>query len=359
MKKIILVLLVVFMVIGVTISAAAQDVKIEAQKKQNAEYTIRLAYTDTGMWPEQGNKPLPEHAFALVFKSIVESKSNGDIYVELFPACSLGQSKEQLEMVKSGTLEMSIQTGALAGLYPPIQVISLPYAFRCDEVAWWFFDNSEYWENMKQEIAEKTNMIVLGMGQNGTRHFTNSKRPIHEPADMKGLKFRVMPSPIFVKLVESFGAKAIPLAHGEIYTSCQTHLVDGQENPVWNIVANKWYEVQKYMVLDGHAWSENMMVINKNYFEKLPEEFQQIIKIAAIHGQVADRASEELASRVTDYNVLNKHMEIYSPTPEDMKKFKEASKPVSTWLANEIGESYVNDFYKAVKEAEIALGYRN
>lgn len=339
-------------------AAAQDDVKIEAEKKKNAEFVLKLAYTDAANWPASGIKPLAEHAFALIFKSIVESRSNGAMYVELFPATSMGQSKEVIEMVQTGTLEMGIQTGALAGVYPPVQVINLPYAFQSDEIAWWIFDNSEFWKKMTAEIEEKTGIKVLAMGQNGTRHFTNSKRPIREPKDMVGLKFRVMPSPIYVKTLEAMGASATPLAHGEIYTSCQTKVVDGQENPIWNIAANKWYEVQDYMTLDGHTWSEDMLIINANFFNNLPKAFQQIIRAAAYQGQTAGRASESLGSLVTDFAILEKNMEIYSPTPEEMAKFKAAVVPVADWLKQEIGAKYVDDFYKAVEEAEAALGYR-
>jgi C4-dicarboxylate-binding protein DctP len=260
-------------------------------------------------------------------------------------------------MTKSGTLEACIETGAIAGFYPKVQVINLPYAFKSDEIAWWVFDNSKFWKDLVADMEKTTGLLALGMGQNGTRHFTNNKRPIKSPADMNGLKFRVMQAPIYVKMVEALGAKAIPLAHGEIYTSCQTGVVDGQENPVWNIAANKWYEVQKYMTLDGHTWSENMFVINSKFFRGLSKDLQHIIKIAALHGERADRVSEALGSRVTDYDVLAASMEIYSPTPAELEQFKKAVVPVTEWLKGEIGAPTVDGFLKAVKEAETALGY--
>jgi len=196
------------------------------------------------------------------------------------------------------------------------------------------------------------------MGQNGTRHFTNSKRPIKTPEDMKGLKFRVMQAPIYVKMVEALGAKAIPLAHGEIYTSCQTGVVDGQENPIWNIAANKWYEVQKYMTLDGHTWSENMLVMNADKFRSFPESYQHVLKIGGLHGARADRAAEAFMSRVLGMKILQENMEVYSPTPEQVKMFQDkAQPPVIEWLKGEVGAEVVDGFLQAVKEAEAALGY--
>lgn len=349
MKKnvILIILSIVFLVITMPIYAQSQQ----------AEIVLTMAYTDAGTWPEMGNLPLAEHAYGLMFKQIVESRTNGRVKVELYPGNQLAESKQAVEMVQSGTLDLVIQTGVMGGFFPEFQLISLPYVFQQDEIAWHVFDHSQYWKDLMAEMEAKTGLKYLGQGQNGTRHFTNSKRPIHEPDDMIGLKFRVMQAPIFVKMVEVLGAQAIPLAHGEIYTSCQTGVVDGQENPIWNIVANSWYEVQDYITLDGHVWSENTLLMNANKFNSLPPDIQLIIQNASWHGQWADRVSEGLKSRITDYDILAKHLEVYSPTAEEIKKFQDAVQPVYDWLKGEVGSEVVDGFLEAVKEAESALGY--
>jgi C4-dicarboxylate-binding protein DctP len=329
----------------------------EAVKKVKPDYTIRLAYYDAGTWPALSQNPLPEHAFALVFKSMVEANTNGKVAVELFPGNALGDTKATMEMARSGSIEMVITTGTIASLYPAVQVIFLPYVFKSDEIAWWFFDQSQMWKDMTAEIEKKTGLKMLAVGQNGTRHFTNNKRPIHTPADMKGLKFRVMQSPIYVKMVEAMGAAATPLASGEIYTACQTGVVDGQENPIWNIAANKWNEVQKYITLDGHTWSENFVTINAAYFNKLPKPYQQTIKIAAFHAQNADRAAEALASRVLDFAAIQKSMEIYVPTTAELEEFKKAAAPTYDWLRSQVGNEVVDKFLATVKEGEKVYGY--
>jgi TRAP-type transport system periplasmic protein len=214
------------------------------------------------------------------------------------------------------------------------------------------------WKDMVAEIEKKTGMTMLAVGQNGTRHFTNNKRPIKTPADMKGVKFRVMQSPIYVKMVEAMGAQATPLASGEIYTACQTGVVDGQENPIWNIAANKWNEVQKYITLDGHTWSENFVTINTAWFKALPKQYQDIIKIAAYNAQAADRAAEALASRVLDFDAIKKNMEIYVPTTAELEQFKAAAQPTYDWLRKEIGNETVDQFLATVKEGEKVFGYQ-
>ncbi len=334
------------------------DVSIKEEVRLvDPDYTIRFAYYDAPTWPTISKTPLPEHAFGLVFKSIVESSSNGKVAVELYPGNALGDTKATMEMAMSGGLEMVTTTGTISSLMPETQIIFLPYVFKSDEIAWDFFDNSDLWKEMKSELEEISGLKMLAVGQNGTRHFTNNVRPIHTPADMKGLKFRVMQSPIYVKMVEAMGAKATPLASGEIYTACQTGVVDGQENPIWNIAANKWYEVQKYITLDGHTWSENFITINADFFNSLPEEYQHIIEIAAYHAQNADRAAEALASRVLDFDSVRENMEVYVPTAAELEQFKTAAAPTYDWLRGEVGDEIVDRFLAEVKRSEAKFGW--
>nr|WP_319474019.1 DctP family TRAP transporter solute-binding subunit [uncultured Sphaerochaeta sp.] len=345
-----------------TSAAPAAEEKIAVSVKKEVrtvdpDYTIRFAYYDAATWPNISKTPLPEHAYGLVFKSIVESNSNGKVAVELYPGNALGDTKATMEMAMSGGIEMVTTTGTISSLMPETQVIFLPYVFKSDEIAWDFFDTSDLWKEMTAELEEISGLKMLSVGQNGTRHFTNNVRPIRTPADMKGLKFRVMQSPIYVKMVEAMGAAATPLASGEIYTACQTGVVDGQENPIWNIAANKWNEVQKYITLDGHTWSENFVLINSDFWNSLPAEYQHIIEIAAYHAQTADRASEALASRVLDFEAVKNTMEVYVPTAEELELFKEAAAPTYDWLRGEVGDEIVDEFLAEVKKSEAKFGW--
>ncbi|MDT4762247.1 DctP family TRAP transporter solute-binding subunit [Sphaerochaeta sp. PS] len=338
------------------VEKAAVSIKKEVRTVK-PDYTIRFAYYDAATWPNISKTPLPEHAYALVFKSIVESNSNGKIAVELYPGNALGDTKATMEMAMSGGIEMVTATGTASSIMPELQVIFLPYVFKSDEIAWDFFDNSDLWKEMTADFQKKSNLKMLSVGQNGTRHFTNNKRPIHTPADMKGLKFRVMQSPIYVKMVEAMGASATPLASGEIYTACQTGVVDGQENPIWNIAANKWNEVQKYITLDGHTWSENFVMMNVDFWNSLPANYQHIITIAAYHAQNADRAAEALASRVLDFESVRNSMEVYVPTAAELEAFKTAAAPTYDWLRGEVGDSIVDRFLAEVKKSEVKFGW--
>ena len=239
-------------------------------------------------------------------------------------------------------------------------MIYLPYVFRSEEVAWWVFDNSEFWKNMMVDMEKKTNMVYLGMGQNGVRNFTNNVRPIRKPADLKGLKIRVMESPIYVKMMSALGAQATPIGWNELYTSLQTKVVDGEENPVSIICAGKLYEVQKYLTLDGHTWSEDILVMNAPRFHKLPKAAQELIRIAGIRSAIAGRQAEEYNTLLLKMPVVQEHMEIYTPTGEEIAQFKSVARPpVEKWLRERIGDKQVDGFLAAISDAEKALGYTN
>lgn len=340
------VLLVVVFASGTVV--AADKVQPTPQKPLK----LRLGFED----PVDITKP--EAAYAMVFKSIVEARTNGAVLVDIFGHSVLGGSKAMLEMVKSGSLDICIQTGAMGAYYPAFQVISLPYLFKSEDIAWWVFDKSAYWKDLMADLNKKTGLRLLGMGQNGVRHFSNNVRPIRTPADMKGIKFRVMQSPIFVKFVEALGAKAVPIAWAELYTALQTKVVDGQENPLAIIELGKIYEVQKHLTLDGHIWSEDAMFVNNALFERLPRDIQIIVETAGRQGAMADRAAETVSTMITSMKTISKGMQIYVPTDKEKQQFIEMSQaPVLQWLRGEIGAAPVDGMLKAVKEAEQALGF--
>jgi tripartite ATP-independent transporter DctP family solute receptor len=118
--------------------------------------------------------------------------------------------------------------------------------------------------------------------ENGFRNFTNSAHPLKKPEDFKGLKFRTMENPVHLASVRQLGAQATPMSWGEVYTSLQTGVIDGQENPVAIVHANKMNEVQKYLTLSGHFYSPAPLTMSLKKFEQLKPEWQAIFMDAAL-----------------------------------------------------------------------------
>lgn len=321
--------------------------------------TLKLSYDDPTLWPKSSNVPYPEHAYAVLFKDYVERTSSGKIKVELFGGGSLGTYRQTLEMVQNGSIDINIGTGSLGSFFEPVELFTIPYVFLSDDVVEEFFNNSPFWAQLMDKMEQETGLKYLSIGQNGWRNFTNNVREIRKPEDLKGIKFRVMESPVYVKMIESMGGSAVPIAWNELYTALQTGVVDGEENPISSITLGKLYEVQKYLTMDGHVWSENIMVMNANKFNSLPIAAQQIIKQGAKLGAEANNVSERMVSNIVEFEVVAKHMKVYFPTADEIQRFREVAQPaVIEYLQGKLGKEVVDTFLLEVKKAEARAGWR-
>ena len=300
-----------------------------------------------------------EYTMCKVFEAMVETNTGGAIQVEVFPSAQLGKMMAQIEAVQAGEQEALTGTAGISSFYPEWQVFSIPYLFPNSQIAVEVMNHSDFMLNLYEDMRQKTGMRVLGMAQNGFRHFTNNKREVRTPADLEGLKIRVMQGAIYQKVVEAVGASATPIAWAELYTSLKTGVVDGQENPISGVKLGSLDEVQSFMTLDGHIWSENYLIINDAFFTSLPEKFQVVLKEAGDQASLAGTASEHIASYIVgvDY-CLSKGMKIYNPTPAEKEMFRQAAQgPVVEWLKEEIGADVVEGMLKAVEEAKAKYGY--
>jgi tripartite ATP-independent transporter DctP family solute receptor len=283
------------------------------------------------------------------FKGLVNGGSGGALLVKHFPASQLGNERELIEGTKIGTLQMCFVSGALAGFYKKAQVLDIPYLFANGPVAWKVLDGP-FGQELKADILKETGMRVLAYGEVGFRNFTNSVRPIKSPADMKGMKIRVQETPVYVNMIKALGAMPTPIAWSEAYTAMQQKVVDGHENPVSVIIMSKIYEVQKYMILDGHSYGADFTLINEKFFQSLPKEMQAAL---------VERGVQQLNSATGISVAQEKGMQVYSPTDAELAQFRAATqKPVMDYIESQTGREWIDKLLKAVKvaEAEIAQG---
>jgi TRAP-type transport system periplasmic protein len=137
----------------------------------------------------------PKHRAALAFKEYVEKNTNGAIKVEIYPAGQFGNDAATMEGLKLGTLEMAVaHDGAIASVYKGIAVLGIPFLYDSHQHAWRVYDSS-FGTELGDDMLKRTGIRMLGIADNGVRHFTNSAKPINSPADMKGMKMRIQPSP--------------------------------------------------------------------------------------------------------------------------------------------------------------------
>jgi tripartite ATP-independent transporter DctP family solute receptor len=292
----------------------------------------------------------PKHVAALAFKDHVEKATNGSVKVEIYPAGQFGKDQPTMEGLKLGTLELAVaHDGAIATVHKPIGVLGIPFLYENHEHAWRVYD-SAWREVFSNDMVKKNGIRLLGLADNGVRHFTNSARPIQSPADMKGLKMRIQPSPVFKALIESLGASASAIPWAELPTALQQKVVDGQENGVTNILAASLYQHQKYATLDGHVWSVHGYMVNERFYQGLtPVERKAVdegtAKAVAIHRKMTSEQDKNAKA------ILEKlGMQVYVPTAAQVGEFRRlAQPPVRQWAEAEIGKAYVDDLFKAVE----------
>lgn len=293
-----------------------------------AEYTIKVGYI--------GSESHPTMQAMKTFAENVGSGSGGKIKVELYPNAQLGGDRELCEGVQMGTIQMAIpSTSALAGFDKRIQVLDLPYLFTTREAAFEAVDG-ELGQKLNSYL-EKKGFFVLGYQENGFRHVTNSKRPVKTPADLKGLKIRTMENPMHLAFFKELGANPTPMSWGELYTALQQGTVDAQENPYAMIDDGKFYEVQKYVSETGHVFSYEIIIANKKFMEKLPEDLRKLVVDEAGKAIATQRESMKNEELKFKDKVIKGGLTANELSPEDKKPFVEATKKVYGQFEGELG----------------------
>jgi len=232
------------------------------------------------------------HAYnegAREFARLVNEGSNGEVEITVYPGGQLGKGERELvEGMQAGIIDIAVtSTGPLANFSPDMGVVDLPFLFLSNEHVDKVLDGSIGRQLLNG--LETANLKGLAFMENGFRNFTNSSRPLEKPEDLKGLKFRTMENPVHLASVRSIGAQAVPMSWGEVYTSLQTGVIDGQENPVAIIWVNKMSEVQKYLSLTGHFYSPAPLTMSLKKFNSLTPEHQALFMDAALQAAEFER----------------------------------------------------------------------
>lgn len=214
------------------------------------------------------------------FGELVKERTNGRYSVEVFHSAQLGQEADTIEQVRAGVIDLNrVSMGPFNGLIPETTVPSLPYVFRSVDHA-----RKVMTGPIGDEILaafEPHGLIGLAFYDGGARSFYNREKPINSAEDLKGMKFRVMQSDIFVDMVDALGASATPMPYGEVYSGIETGVIDGAENNFPSYDTAKHSEVAKHYSLDEHLIVPEVLVMSKTSWDKLTPEDQAVFKQAA------------------------------------------------------------------------------
>ena len=238
----------------------------------------------------------PYHTEAVWAAEEIKKRTGGKYQIDVFPASQLGNENQINEGLGLGTVDMIYTGVAFAGsIHKPVAITNAPYVLR-DFEHWKAYRNSPLFRDIARGYEDKTKHKVVSLTYYGQRMITANKE-IKKPEDMKGMKLRVPPAPLFLMFTKSVGANATPIAFAEVYLALQQGTVDGQENPLPTIMAKKFYEVQSHIMLSGHITESLLVIVGNHVWSKLSEDekktFNEVLIQAAAKATDQIRASEQ------------------------------------------------------------------
>ncbi|TIT76865.1 MAG: TRAP transporter substrate-binding protein [Mesorhizobium sp.] len=211
---------------------------------------------------------------------LIKQRTNGRYSIEVYHSAQLGEEKDTIEQTQTGVIDLNrVSMGPFNGIVPETQVPSLPYMFRSVDQMRHVMDGPIGEQILK--AFEAHDLVGLAFYDSGARSFYNTKKDIASIADLKGMKFRVIQSDVFVDMVNALGANATPMAYGEVYSALETGVIDGAENNWPSFESAKHYEVAKHYTIDQHQIVPEVLVMAKASWDKLSPEDQTIVRQAA------------------------------------------------------------------------------
>lgn len=275
----------------------------------------------------QNPKGHPLVAGAEKFAELVAAKSGGKLKVNVFPGGTLGGDAANVSALQGGTIEMvMLNSGILASQVKDFEVFDFPFMFANGNEADAVVDGP-FGQKLHAKLADK-GIIGLAYTELGFRNITNSKRPINTVEDIAGLKLRVIPNAINVDWVKALGANPTPLAFPEVYAALEQKAIDGQENPLNVILANKFAEVQKHLAITNHQYNPQSIIFSKKVWDTLSADQRKVLQDAAVEASKFQRQVSRDASASTLDALKKAGMQVTEFSPAEQAKLREKFKPV-------------------------------
>ena len=277
------------------------------------------------------------------FADLVNERTKGQIQVQIFPASQLGTEQELLEGVQLGTVHMfEGSSGSVGRFLPDLEVFAAPYVWR-DVDHMLKTVRGPVGQGLAERLVKAKGMRVLDFGWLfGNRYLTTKSKAIYKPEDLKGMKIRVQPTAIYLETIKAMGANPTTMDFKEVYLGLQSGVIDGQENPPFVIYNNKFFEVQKFLMLTAHITQNQAVVITEKFFQGLSPEFRKILTEAAydagnFQNDIILKSEKEYLDKLKE-----KGMTVVQP---DVKAFREATKDV--W--KKVSEKWEPGLYEKIQ----------
>lgn len=280
------------------------------------------------------------HRAIVMFGDELSKLSGGKLKVQVFPDSQLGTIPEMMSAVQTGSLQMTMAVSAwFSKFMKPLDAFTLPYIVPSADKLHAALNGA-----LGQRIAsmgEATGFQMVGYWLIGGRHIVNKVRPVTKPADCAGLKIRVINSQVYIQMFRALGATAVAMDPSELYLALQQGVVDGFEYPLPDMIAYKFYEVSKYICLDGHTTDFFLIAINRPLWQGLPKDEQGMISQAlktAMDWQWREQP-DEIDRSLAKLKTL---MQVNELTPEEKQQFVDATRPVYAQFESSVGKEFLD-----------------
>jgi tripartite ATP-independent transporter DctP family solute receptor len=285
------------------------------------------------------NKGHPQVQGVEKFAELVAQKSGGKIKVQLFPGGTLGPDLQVVSAMQGGTIDLNVMNASLlAGNVKEMAVLDFPFLFNSVQEADAILDGPIGRKLMDKLPAR--GLVGLTYFELGFRQMHTARRPIAKADDLKGLKMRVIPTPIYVDFMNALGSNAVPMPFTETYTALEQGAIDGMTNPLLNILDGKYNEVTKNLTLTNHMYTPQIVIMSKKTWDRLSPAEQKIMREAAAEASVFQRkVARDEGVKVLD--ALRKSMKVIDLGPEEVARLREKAQPVIQKHTQAVGADFV------------------
>jgi tripartite ATP-independent transporter DctP family solute receptor len=286
----------------------------------------------------------PVHQALIYFADKMAERTGGEVKITIFPAGQLGGEKDFIEGVKLDSIELTkVSSGPMGQYSPSLQVVSLPFIWR----------NLDHQHNVLQgpigqrllADMEKYGFKGLAFLDAGFRNITTSKAPVRTPADLKGLKIRVMQSKPLIDTINSFGATAVPMSQTEVYTALQTRVIDGWENNEPTVLSFNMQEVCRYFSYTRHTSIPDFFVMSKKVFDSVPKNVQDAILLTS--KEMVREHNRLWAAMIDDTVRQLKAKGMIFNEVDDLRQFQAAVQPIYKEFEPVVGKDLIDAIVNA------------
>lgn len=324
-------------IVGLTVVALLAAAALGPASAADPQYKLRIGTVTTKQNPVgQGAVRLAEAA---------EQLSKGRIKVDVFDAGQLGGELDMVSQIRLGSLDMAvIGSGIVASVEPTFSVTELPFIWKSDDAARKVLDGPIGKKILA--LLEPKGIKALAFGEWGFRGILTSKKPVEAPADLKGLKIRVIENPLYVTTLRAYGANPVPMAWPEVYTGLEQGTIDGVDTNYAGMVDAKLYEVTKNLAVTDHIYTAVVMLMNKKKLDSMPKDLQDVMLRA---GKAGSERTREVARKQNDEAIQLMASKGLKVTRPDRRAFEEPAPEVYKRFAAQVGPDLIEQVKAAQK----------